>query len=197
MFPIVSSQFMEGAGRAHYRISWALLLCVSLVAAMVHWSSVTTMAAQTKEQCEKCCEGQGHDEYYLDQCKLRCFRSPDHCTDQKVQKAPAPRPQTKARPTPPPQAAQPSQPATVPPEASQPQDQGTVFRWPETLNLSPGREGEAAEIIVQGNGIPPQHRNYAKAVQGVTAALVDFVRKNPQGGNIPTSTLARIIVRYR
>jgi hypothetical protein len=185
-------------GRAYCTISWALLFWVPLVLLLSHLSGAAAPAAQTKEQCEKCCEGLGHDEYYLDQCKLKCFRTPDHCADQKSQKEPPAQPQTRSRPAaPPPEASQPSPPATTAPEPSQPREQGIVFRWPETLNLSPGREAEAAAIIVQGNGISPQNPNYSKAVSGIAAALIDFARKNPQGGNIPTSRLARIIMRYR
>ncbi len=193
----VGRLFEERTGRAQRWVLSPLLFWTPLVLVVVHLAGGATLGGQTKEQCEKCCEGQVHDDYYLDQCKLKCFRTPDHCADQKAQKAPSQRPQALQRPTTPPGASQPSQPPTVAPEASQQQQQEMLFRWPDPLNLTPGKEAEAAGRIVELNGIAPQHPNYSRAVQSVAAVLIDFSRKNPQGGNLPTSRLARIIRQFR
>jgi hypothetical protein len=113
----------------------------------------------------------GYDEYYLEQCRLRCFRNPDHCKGSAVKAAPEPE--------------------------KKPQPKRAKFRWPQPLNLTPGKEWEAAAQILALNGIAPGHRNYQKALTSIQNILVDFVRKNPSGGKLPTARLERVLRRNR
>ena len=151
---------------------------------------------QTREQCDECCKKSGYDDYYTEQCKLKCFRNYDYCSGSKAatpeaspapakQEAPAqqhrPTPREVRQPGPPPQ-----------PEARKPK-----FVWPNPLNLVPGREGEAATHILALNGIPPQHPNYPKALAAVQGILINFARNNPTGGALPTAQLQRIISQLR
>jgi hypothetical protein len=63
------------------------ICCVALVlfwvSAIILFTTAPSFASQTREQCEKCCRGSIQDEYYQEQCRLKCFRNPNHCTDQK------------------------------------------------------------------------------------------------------------------
>ncbi|MCA1960252.1 MAG: hypothetical protein LDL33_05615 [Desulfomonile sp.] len=150
-------------------------------------------AQQTRDQCRKCCEGKGFDDYYLEQCKLKCFRTPDHCTDAKA--APAP---TAVRE--PDRRALAEQPPAVSSEAAPRREaaqRGAPFSWPSQLSLTPGREWEAAGQILSANGIPPQHPNAQRALQAIESVLIDFARKNPQGGQLPTAALEQIIRQNR
>jgi len=134
-------------------------------------------AAQSKEECRKCCEGKGYDEYFLEQCKLRCFRDPDHCVGGR-------------------QEARPARPPAEEEEAA-PRKRRAEFRWPDSVNLVPGSEWETAAQILALNGITPQHPNAAQALQAMEAILTDFVRRNPSGGRLPTAQLERVIRQYR
>ncbi|MBI5249426.1 MAG: hypothetical protein HY912_08020 [Desulfomonile tiedjei] len=145
-------------------------------------------AAQTREQCYDCCKGQGHDEYYLEQCRLKCFRNNDHCLEQQKRQPaaevmpPSSQPQpAPARPAPERQVAE-----KEPPAAPQ-------FRWPNPLNLVPGKEWEAAGQILAVNGVSPQHPQYPAALKAVEQVLVQFARANPSGGRLPTAQLERIL----
>ncbi len=69
--------------------------------------------------------------------------------------------------------------------------------WPSPLNLTPGRESEAAAQILALNGIPTQHPGYAAALMAIQNVLVNFARTNPGGGKLPTAELARIIMQYK
>ncbi|MFH1117503.1 MAG: hypothetical protein V1792_26585 [Pseudomonadota bacterium] len=167
------------------RLSWildpnliALWLGIAIVPVVFHFAAASAYCEQTKEECRRCCEQKGLDEYYTDQCKLKCFRSPDHCTGggEAVREAPAPQEQKTPR---------------------KPRARSSEFRWPNPLNLTPGKEWEAAAEILSMNGITPQHPNAAPALQAVEAILQDFVRNNPQGGSLPTAQVRQIIKRYK
>lgn len=154
----------------------ALFLSFSVAFLVFHFSAVAAFSAQTKEECQKCCETKGLDEYYLDQCKLKCFRNPDHCT-----KGSAAVKRTKPRRS----------------VKRKPRRKRSAFRWPNPLNLTPGNEWEAAAQILSMNGITPQHPNAAPALQAVEMLLKEFVQTSPQGGTMPTTQIQRIIKRYR
>jgi len=176
-----------------------------------------SLAEQTRDQCEKCCQNSQQDEYYLEQCRLKCFRNPDHCSGQKAHREAAPRPSEApvppaaaqqpppatdfqppepapgppamgepARPMPPPR---PAQPKAAPPKAA--------FIWPNPLNLVPGREWEAAGLILAANGISPQNPNYQAGLKSIEAVLIEFAKANPGGGKLPTTQLERIIRQIR
>jgi hypothetical protein len=179
---------------------------------------------QTREQCERCCRSAGHEEYYLEQCILKCFRNPDHCVDRKAgrptQEGRAPSEQ--ARPeavrrvpaetqapgpggprtmrTPPPGAGV-SPPGTARPAPAAEPPRGSSdsvqLVWPSPLNLAPGRESEAAAQILALNGIPAQHPGYPTALMAIQNVLINFARTNPGGGKLPTGELARIIMQYK
>lgn len=148
------------------------------------------LGAQTREQCDKCCQSQSADEYYAEQCKLRCFRNPDYCMDQKSMRKPAP-------PPPPAAEAPPRQPAPSAEAPPRQQPQRSAFQWPNPLNLSPGREREAAAQILAVNGVLPQHPQYAAGLQAVENVLVNFARANPSGGKLPTAQLENILRQLR
>jgi len=197
-----------------------LVVGTLLTAALIHFTGTQALGSQTKEQCHKCCERQGHDEYYLDQCKLQCFRNPDHCTGGKPASAPraepAPAAKAPAESRPVPREQIPAQQPMIPreqPRAVQPmleREQApaaqrpaapprtrAAFQWPNPLTLVPGREADAAAQILVLNGIPPQHPNFGAGVNAVQAVLVDFARNNPAGGSLPTTQLERIIKQLR
>jgi len=190
------------------------LLAVLLIAC----AGSTAYGEQTRAQCEKCCQKAGHDEYYLDQCKLKCFRSPDHCMEQSSKQAPSARteaPPPPVRTAPPPQAAPPPQVARPPVQPGPPAQMGppaepgppagppraregeVVFRWPNPLNLTPGKEWEAAGQILGANGITQQHPGYPVALRAVEGVLIDFARRNPAGGQLPTDQLVKILIQYK
>jgi hypothetical protein len=189
-----------------------------LVVLLVACAGSTVYGEQTRAQCEKCCQKADHDEYYLEQCKLKCFRSPDHCMDQSSKSTPAAR--TEAPPPPPrtsqaPPAAQPPQALRPPVQPGPPSQMGpsaeagppagpprakegeVVFRWPNPLNLTPGKEWEAAGQILGANGITPQHPGYPAALKAVEAVLLDFARRNPAGGQLPTDQLVKILIQLK
>lgn len=172
-----------------------LLLSLFLVALDGHQTS--TQAQQSREQCYECCAGSGLDEYYTEQCRLKCFRNPDHCI-KTAAKEPAARPQ--AKPTT--EKPQRTQPVEQPPALNQeqpvrPQPRRAEFVWPNPLNLVPGREFEAAGQILALNGIGPRHPNYPAAMRAVEQVLIDFGRNNPTGGALPTSLLERLVGQFR
>ena len=74
-----------------------------------HFSSSAALGLQTREECDKCCQHQGFDEYYTEQCRLKCFRNHDHCVGQKSMRTPAAKPSVQApAPQPPPSAQAPT-----------------------------------------------------------------------------------------
>ncbi|MBI5571974.1 MAG: hypothetical protein HY914_18675 [Desulfomonile tiedjei] len=143
---------------------------------------------QTREQCEECCRKGGYDEYYLEQCRLFCYRHPDHCTGNRSSRLPGSEVAPKVAPKPEPEP----EPAPTAAEAPAPK-----FRWPTPLNLVPGRERDAAAQILTLNGIPPQNPNFMAAVQQMEQVLIGFVRANPQGGRLPTAQLERILRQFK
>jgi hypothetical protein len=166
-----------------------LIFAVFLAFSFLHMLGSSALSAQTREQCDKCCQAQSADEYYTEQCKLRCFRNPDHCMDQKSMRKPAPAP-------PPSAEAPPRQPA---PSAEAPREQPKrpAFRLPDPLNLTPGRERDAAAQILAINGISPQHLQYAAGLQAIENVLVNFARANPSGGKLPKAQLENILRQLR
>ena len=114
-------------------------LCIS---SLIIFSPVPpAFSAQTRDQCEKCCRSSNQDEYYSEQCRLKCFRNPDHCVDQKSKPddqeeltSPSPTPRARVRPltvapgTTPPRVSgpPPSAPGTMGPPPSVSGDDGTT-----------------------------------------------------------------------
>jgi hypothetical protein len=142
-------------------------------------------ADQTREECYKCCDDQGLDDYYQEQCRLKCFRNNEHCTGKRKKPAPVvsePEPPRETRPA---------------PAATRPAPERRAFQWPNPLNLVPGREWEAAGQILAANGIPPQHPHYAAAQKSIEQVLVEFARANPGGGKLPTAQLERVLNQIR
>lgn len=163
-------------GRAdtlHVRLFIKPLLVCFMACLAVQFSAPPSWAKQTRQQCNECCKKMGYDEYYLEQCRLRCFRNPDHCKGDAVKAAPEPKPKPK------------------------PQKKRVRFRWPKPLNLTPGREWEAAAQILALNGLSPGHPNYQRALTNIQNVLVEFVRNNPSGGRLPTASLERILRKNR
>ncbi|MGD9818732.1 MAG: hypothetical protein AB7V04_08515 [Desulfomonilaceae bacterium] len=152
---------------------------------------------QTREQCYDCCAESGYDDYYTEQCRLKCFRNTDHCVSKKAKQTTA-----TAKPTPDvakPEKPKPAEQQTVSTreQPARPQPRRAEFVWPNPLNLVPGREIDAASQILALNGVVPQHPNYAQALRAVEALLIDFGRNNPAGGALPTAQLERLVGQFR
>lgn len=154
------------------------------IAAILACSSSVAFGAQTRDQCEACCKNAGLDEYYAEQCRLKCFRHPDHCT------------QSMSRREPPPAAAQEAVREPAPSEPA-PRPRASKFVWPNPLNVVPGKEWEAAAQILAINGIPQQHPNFQPALRSVQDVLINFARNNPAGGRLPTAQLEKILQQFR
>jgi len=178
-------------------VRMALMVSVLVIVA-VGDSTCQVSSRQTREQCDECCNNSGYDEYYAEQCRLKCFRNHDHCVGVKgatVEKRAAEReePQPSVRTETPQQEPQVKRTEQEPkPRVEKPQ-----LVWPNPLNLVPGREVEAAAHILILNGIPPQHPNYAMALRSIQDVLVNFARNNPTGGALPTAQLERIISQLK
>jgi hypothetical protein len=175
------------------------LMVTFLVMAVVSDSACQVFSKQTREQCDECCGKSGYDEYYAEQCRLKCFRNHDHCIGVKGvtadKQAPAiEKPQPSAQRE---QLQQEPQPPRVAPAKPKPQVDKPQLVWPNPLNLAPGREGQAAAHILNLNGIPPQHPNYPMALRSIQDILINFARNNPGGGALPTSQLERIISQMK
>lgn len=176
-----------------------MALIISILAIVVVDDSACQVSSkQTREQCDECCNNSGYDEYYAEQCRLKCFRNHDHCIGTKgatVEKQAPPRdePQPSTRREPVRQEPQVQSTEREPkPRVERPQ-----LVWPNPLNLVPGREVEAAAHILILNGIPPQHPNYTMALRAIQDVLVNFARNNPTGGALPTAQLERIISQLK
>ncbi|MEW6349288.1 MAG: hypothetical protein AB1646_09510 [Thermodesulfobacteriota bacterium] len=180
------------------RIALSVVCIVSVVLLGGGWFHQALSQGQTRAQCNACCEKQGLDEYYAEDCRLKCFRNHDHCTGKKAGptaesvKPAAPQPEPKKPPEPP---REPRRVREQPPPTRRPP--APPFNWPGTLMLSPGNEWQAAAQILSANGIPPQHPNHVRAAQSIQGLLMQFGRANPQGGDLPTEELERIIRQYR
>ena len=174
------------------------LVCAALVALLGLAGFSSAMAEQTREQCNECCKGQNSDEYYLEQCRLKCFRNNDHCLGHQKRQPP----QEAATQ---PQVTQPAQPSPAQPPPAQPERQVTErrepatpkFRWPNPLNLVPGKEFEAAGQILAANGVSPQHPQYQAGLKAIEGVLAQFAQANPSGGRLPTAQLEGIIRQLR
>jgi len=196
----------------------ALITLIVPALFLVHVACAQVQAQQTRAQCEQCCKSSGLDDYYLDQCRLKCFRSPDHCAQGRAPREEAARPQrpvatpgvsapgsgpavedTQEEQAAPPQRPAPPRQAAPRPvqKPAQPKQDGIVFRWPDPLSLTPGKEIDAARDILAANDIPPQHPRYGEALQGVQQVLLNFMRSNPQGGQMPTRDLVNVLMRFK
>ena len=102
-----------------------------------------------------------------------------------------------AAPPPPAAEAPPRQPAPSAEAPPRQQPQRPAFRLPDPLNLSPGRERDAAAQILALNGVMPQHPQYAAALQAIENVLVSFARANPSGGKLPKAQLENILRQLR
>lgn len=173
----------NGAGAMKSRGAAALFFC-SIVLVAAGFACSAALGSQTREQCEKCCQSKETDEYYLEQCKLKCFRAPDHCQGRGAE-------ERTVRPTPKPAPAPERKPA------AKPQPAPSALKYPNPLRIVPGKEWEAASLILTLNGIPPQHRNHQEAMKSMIAVLLDFVKRHPQGGQLPTSALEAIVKKFR
>ncbi len=163
---------------------WRILVFLGLCAVFVGGFLLPCAApgAQTRDQCNRCCEQQHQgDQFYIDQCKLKCHRNHDHCVLQKAGVPGETKPGTETKPS------------TGP---TQRRTRTVTLRWPDPLNLTPGREVEAAAQILQANGITTANPNFFQALQSVTALLIQFARENPQGGSLPTTQLKEILLPY-
>jgi hypothetical protein len=210
-----------GVGLIYYET-----LVFLFASAIILFVTSPSFASQTRDQCEQCCKNSIQDEYYSEQCRLKCFRNPNHCADQKSQpEAREENAQPRARVRPPAVA-----PGSTPPRVSGPPPGGPVMTgppaaahrppaqppngaqhglsprqasqrgmlvFPSPLNLAPGRESEAAGQILSLNGISPQHPNYRAGVQAITAILQNFARNNPSGGSLPTDDLQKVIIQLK
>jgi hypothetical protein len=168
---------------------WALSLAIFLAFALVHTSRAVAFGAQSREQCDKCCQAQNADEYYAEQCKLKCFRNPDYCMEQKSSR--------KHVPPPPPSAESPQRQPAPSAEAPKRHPKRSAFRLPNPLNMTPGRESDAAAQILALNGILPQHPRYQAALQAMTNVLVNFARTHPSGGKLPVAQLENVLRQIR
>lgn len=174
----------DGSSRPAQRRSApsALVLVCSIALVLTGFSSSPALSSQSRDQCEKCCKSKETDEYYLDQCRLKCYRAPNHCAAKGSEE----------------RAEQPSAaPAQVRKPVAKPRPARKAFQYPNPLRLVPGKEWEAAGLILTLNGIPPQHPNHGKAMQSMVAVLTDFVKRNPQGGSLPTTALERIVKKFK
>ena len=174
-----------------------LFLLTLLITVGENNSGGQALFQQTREQCDECCKKTGHDDYYLEQCKLKCFRNHDYCMGPKGTHAEPPSPAKKQETPVPTSQPQRERPVEQPAPQPQQQVQKPRFVWPNPLNLTPGREGEAAAHILALNGISPQHPNYAQALGAIQGVLINFARNNPSGGVLPTAQLQQIISKLR
>ncbi len=182
--------------------SLSAVCVVSLMLIGGGWWNMAWSQGRSRAECNACCEKSGLDDYYTEDCKLKCFRNHDHCTGKKA--GPAADSVKPAEPKPQPEPSRPAPPTREqrrvreqPPPAPRRPPPAPPFRWPETLVLSPGNEFQSAAQILAANGIPQQHPNHIRAAQHIQGLLMQFGRANPQGGDLPTEELERIIRQYR
>lgn len=178
MTVIGNSGTREGMASWFNRATFGALLNCLAVIVLLSISAQFAEAAQTREECDRCCERQGYDDYFTEQCKLKCFRDPSHCGGGTSIKSAKPK---KKKAT----------------KKKRKRRQRITLRFPSPLNITPGEEWKSAVEICVINGITSSNRNFAAAVQGVEQILIDFAKNNPSGGNLPTTKLERIIVRYK
>jgi len=242
-----------GRNEASLRLILPFLFFLAFVGAFL--TAPFAWSQQSRDDCNKCCERSFDDEYYRDQCRLKCFRNADHCREEGAQEQPRqpqqtqqlqeprqaqqprqiqprptqplqepqqmqpsrqvqqPRPPQQLPPTqqygppqqlpppqqygPPQQLPPPQQRQQVPPGEPKPPPGTVALRWPDPLNLTPGREVDAAGQILQLNGVMPNHPRYPEALRAVELVLVEFARQNPRGGQLPTTQLRNIVLRYK
>jgi hypothetical protein len=133
------TKYGVGVGPIYYVT--LVFLCVS---AIILLATSPSFASQTRDQCEKCCKSSNQDEYYSEQCRLKCFRNPDHCVGQKSKQdargevappsgaTPGPAPGTRVR-----------HPAGPPPSMP-PRTAGPPPAVPGPVGPPPGRAGTVA-----------------------------------------------------
>jgi|GEM_PF-892783 len=191
---------------------WSTLPAVKVLAATIFFIAAfpAGIFAQTRAECNKCCQEIFSDDYYLERCKLKCFRDATHCSGLRASR-PSPGESDQRDQRRPPaerQVVRPETPSGAKPEAAGPQEpqprrrdrtapRQVPFVWPDTLVLNPGREWEASGQILAANGISPQHPNYTPALKAIEQVLINFARVNPGGGELPTDQLEQIIRQAR
>jgi len=158
------------------RLLMLILLAALPALLFVQLSGSPARAGQTREQCNECCGKMGYDKYYAEQCRLQCFRTPDHCLKSAAKPVQTPKKKAPGKKAP---------------------KRRVKFQWPQPLNLTPGKEWEAAGQILVLNGIGNTHPNYFVALRNVEVVLKEFVRANPAGGALPTAALERILKQYK
>lgn len=163
-----------------------VLVALAPIAILIGMPTGLSWGAQTREQCHNCCKQRGYDDYYMEQCRLKCFRTPDHCASSKTEAAEPAEPRPSER-----------KPAQVEKPEKRPPKRTVTLAFPSPLNLVAGKESEAAAQILALNGISPGHPSYQVALNNVTNVLVQFVRTHPQGGQLPTTELERIVLQYK
>ncbi len=173
------SEILRRRDRALFALArhFAVLVAGLLTLMLANVQNSLALGTQTREQCNSCCKKKGYDDYFEKQCTLKCFRNHDHCTAKTS--APAPRP------------------GPARPPSGRPPAPATAFQWPNPLNLTPGREWEAASQILSVNGMRPEHPNHEKALREIEMVLVEFARTNPGGGQLPTARLRAIMRKYK
>ena len=144
-----------------------VFVCCTLLLSL-HLSTSPAIGEQSRDECNACCSRSGYDEYYEEQCKLKCFRNHDHCTGKGERPSAA--------------AAEPKEPDRAPRESHRvaaepaaPRERDVRLAWPNPLNLVAGKEGEAAAQILAVNGVSPQHPFYNAALQDIQVILIDFL----------------------
>ena len=131
-----------------YRIGVTLIsygtfffLCVS---AIIFSIIPPSFASQTRDQCEKCCRSSTQDEYYSEQCRLKCFRNPDHCVDQKSKQDAREEVAPPSGATPGPAPGRESVIRVGPPPSMPPRTSGPPPTVPGPVGPPPGRPGTVA-----------------------------------------------------
>lgn len=163
--------------------SFLVTLILPAVLCLAILGSATPAGAATREECKRCCDTKGYDEYYLEQCKLKCYRDPNHCKPGRA---------SRSKPT-----VAPEKKKKKKKKKRKRRRKKITLRFPSPLNITPGEEWRTAVEICVFNGITSRHPKYVEAVRRIEAILQQFARSNPQGGELPTTQLERAIVRYK
>ncbi|MFC1834141.1 hypothetical protein ACFL2Q_05330 [Thermodesulfobacteriota bacterium] len=166
----------------------ALIMCCA-----IPFFLSTPVEAQTRDQCRACCEKAGLDEYYMEQCKLKCYRDHNHCAAKMSTRPSAKASTRKPRSD---SAVRAKKKPRVRQARRRKKRRPTEFKLPSPLQVTPGQEWIAAGLILEINGIPRSHPNHTRALQEMEAVLRNFAQTNPQGGRIPTDALVDIIGKY-
>jgi hypothetical protein len=161
-------------------------LLMGMLCTVITSSSVS--AAQTKNQCQRCCDNKYEDEYYAERCRLECHRDPDHCKGHQEAPKKKQKPEVKKKRKKPKRATR---------RKPKKKKKTVTLRFPNPLNIIPGEEWRTAVELVVLNGITSRHPKFVQAVEQVERILISFRVNNPQGGELPTEALERVIVKYK